>query len=54
MLAQIRPAVVLLLMLTVLTGVVYPLSITGIAQLIWPQSAHGSLSGARDGSWARC
>lgn len=40
---QIRPAVVLLLMLTVLTGVMYPLAITGIAQVIWPRSAHGSL-----------
>src|SRR6185295_17727003 len=43
MLAQIRPAVVLLLTLTVLTGVVYPLAITGIAQLIWQRSAQGSL-----------
>ena len=43
MLAQIRPALVLLLLMTVLTGVVYPLAITGIAQSIWPQSAHGSL-----------
>lgn len=39
----IRPAVFLLLMLTVLTGIIYPLCITGLAQLLLPHEANGSL-----------
>jgi K+-transporting ATPase ATPase C chain len=40
---QIRPALTLLLLLTVLTGLVYPLAVTGLAQLLFPDQANGSL-----------
>ena len=45
---QVRPAVVILIVLTVVTGVVYPLLVTGIAQVVFPTQANGSLI-VRDG-----
>ena len=41
--SSLRPAFVLLLLFTALTGVAYPLAITGIAQVVFPAQANGSL-----------
>ncbi|MDB5800527.1 MAG: potassium-transporting ATPase subunit [Rhodocyclales bacterium] len=44
----LRPALVLFALLTLLTGFIYPLAVTGVAQVSFPQQAHGSLV-MRDG-----
>jgi K+-transporting ATPase ATPase C chain len=44
----LRPALVLFIALTLLTGVAYPLAVTGVAQLVFPTRANGSLIMAGD------
>ena len=39
----IRPALVSLIVFTILTGIIYPLAVTGLAQLIFPDQANGSI-----------
>jgi potassium-transporting ATPase KdpC subunit len=46
---ELRPAIAMTLLMTVLTGLVYPLAMTGLAQMLFPAQANGSLI-VRDGA----
>lgn len=43
MIKHLKPAVILFVLLSVLTGVIYPAIVTGLAQLLFPSQANGSL-----------
>ncbi|MGI4763661.1 MAG: K(+)-transporting ATPase subunit C [Janthinobacterium lividum] len=49
MIKQIRPTLVLLVALTAITGLAYPFAMTGLAQLVFPYQAQGSLLHDKDG-----
>jgi potassium-transporting ATPase KdpC subunit len=46
---QLRPAIVALVILTIITGIIYPLIVTGLSQVIFPYQANGSIMLGKDG-----
>ena len=50
MLRSLRPAIVMIALFTLLLGVAYPLTVTGVAQAAFPEQANGSLVRSADGA----
>ncbi|MGU3493860.1 potassium-transporting ATPase subunit KdpC [Xanthobacteraceae bacterium A53D] len=50
MITHLRPALVLLVLFTLITGIAYPLAVTGAGQALFPAAAHGSLITRPDGT----
>ena len=48
-LRQLRPAVVVFVLLSIITGIAYPLAVTGISMVVFPSAAEGSLIRNQDG-----
>jgi len=46
---QLRPAILVLVLLTIVTGVAYPAAVTAVAQAVFPNQANGSLVSTADG-----
>ena len=46
MFAELKPALLITIVFTVLTGILYPLAVTGVAQLVFPHQANGSIVSA--------
>jgi K+-transporting ATPase ATPase C chain len=44
---ELKPAILITIVFTILTGILYPLAVTGVAQLVFPHQANGSLVPAR-------
>jgi hypothetical protein len=43
MVSQLKPAILILFFMTIITGLIYPVTVTGIAQLVFPNQANASL-----------
>ena len=51
-LSTLRPALSVFVLLTLITGLAYPLAVTGLARLLWPEAAAGSLAPVQRGAGA--